>query len=137
MSQGNTLVLPDSRLKDQTLGSQVVDWPLPGGGTVRCEAVRIYCANCGKLYGWVPKDNTAFAFWLCAKCFESFGTAAGMCAVPDAEFAEAVAFEMNERFGRTLTETEIVYFQERGELGTALEKLARESPYPVPSHPGA
>lgn len=133
---GNTHVLPDSRLKDQTLGSMVVDWPLPGGRTVRCEAVRVYCANCGKLYGWVPKDNTAFAFWLCGKCHGKLGPAAGLCAVPDQEFADAVAFEMRERFGRDLSESEIAYHAGRGELGTALEKLAQESPYPVPSHPG-
>lgn len=134
--RGNTHVLPDSRLRDQTLGSQVVDWPLPGGKTVRCEAVRIYCANCGKLYGWVPKDNTAFAFWLCRKCFEAYGDCAGLCAVPDEEFAKAVVYEMRERFGRTLSEEEILYYGERGELGTALESLAKESPYPVPSHSG-
>jgi hypothetical protein len=130
---GNSHVLPDSRLHDQTQGSQVVDWPLPGGGTVRLEAVRIYCANCGKLYGWVPKDNTAFACWLCAKCFEKYGEAAGLCAVPDEEFRQAVQAEMRDRFGRDLTDAEIAALKSDNRLGRALELLERESPYPVPS----
>lgn len=135
MGQGNNHVLPDSRLRDQTLGSQMVDWPLPGGGTVRVEAVHIFCMNCGKLYGWVPKDNCAFTGWMCRKCHEAYGDAAGQFAMPDDEFARNVAAEMEAKFGRVLTDAEIVYFKGRGELGTALELLEKESPYPVPSHP--
>ena len=43
----------------------------------------------------------------------------------------AVAYEMRERFGRELTDLELFRKAERGELGTALELLARESPYKV------
>ena len=133
MSNANTHLLPDSRLANETLGSQMVMWKMPDGREVRVEAIKIYCANCGKLFGYVPRENCTFAFWQCAKCFEKLGAIAGTCAVPDDEFDRAVAFEMQERFGHALTDEEILHYYERGELGTALEKLARESPYPVPT----
>lgn len=123
-------VLPDSRLKQRPdFGSQVVDWRLPSGETVRIEVVMVYCANCGKEYGYVPRENTSFAFWLCGKCFEKYGAIANTLAEPDEDFRRKVEAEMVERFGRGLSEAEIVYLAERGELGTALEKLERESPY--------
>lgn len=123
-------VLPDSRLTHRPdLGSEVVDWPLPGGGTVRCEAVRIYCANCGKLYGFVPRDNTTFAFWLCQPCFDKFGHLAGTYAAPDDEFRRAVAEEMRTRFGRDVTDLELLRALESGDLGTALTKLIADAPH--------
>lgn len=126
--------LPDSRLVlDPSLGTVMVDWPLPGGGSTRLEAQPIYCANCGKLYGYVPKDNTSFAFWLCRKCFETYGEIAGMLAVPEEEFNQAVEFEMQERFGRGLSAEEIALIKEDGRLGHALELLEKESPYPNPT----
>mgnify|MGYP001613420978 CR=1 FL=1 len=125
-------MLPDSRLSQRPdLGCQVVDWPLAGGGIVRIEAQPIYCGNCGVLYGWVPRENTTFAFWLCQQCFELYGNVVGCCAVPEDEFNKAVAYEMEERFGRGLTVGEIAVAKDLDRLGTALEKLERESPYPV------
>lgn len=130
---GNVHLLPDSRLSNETFGSQMVDWELPGGGTVRLEAVQIFCGNCGKLFGYVPKDTCSFVSWLCGKCFEKFGAIAGTYAVPDDLFNQSVAYEMQERFGHSLNDEEILYYLERNELGTALEKLAKESPFPVPT----
>lgn len=124
----NTHVLPSSRLQDATLGSQMVDWELPDGSTVRVEAVKVYCANCGKLYGHAP-INQHFEFWLCRKCHEDYGDIAGTFTVPDEEFNRAVQEEMQARFGRDLTGIELVTAAKEGRLGTSLELLARESPY--------
>lgn len=123
-------VLPDSRLQTPR-GTQFVDWALPDGSTVRCEVETIFCANCGKLYGYVPRENTAFVFWLCRACYERYGAIAGLLAVPDEEFRQAVHYEMQARFGRDLTELEIATLAEQGQLGRALELLEKESPYPV------
>ncbi len=126
----NTHVLPDSRLANPT-GTVLVDWPLSDGSTVRIEVERVFCANCGKLFGFVPKENTVFTCWLCAKCFETYGLIAGTYAQPDDEFCQVVAAEMQERFGKTLTEAEIGLLKEDGRLGTALQLLEKESPYPA------
>jgi hypothetical protein len=123
-------ILPDSRLKE-TKGSVMADWPLPDGRTVRLEAVPIYCAHCGIKYGFVPKENQIFDFWLCRKCFEKYGHVLGCYVQPDEEFCRDVEFEMMERFGRPLTDIEIFAAAEQGQLGSALEKLEKDSPYPV------
>lgn len=125
-------ILPDSRLKEAK-GTVIVNWELTDGSTVRIEVEPIYCANCGKLYGYVPKENTTFAFWLCRKCFEAHGEIAGTYAVPEDEFNQKVQTEMQERFGRDLTDLEIFKLLEQGELGRPLELLIRESPYKVPN----
>ncbi len=133
MSLSNTLVLPDSRLSQRPdLCTVMADWPMPDGSTVRVEMAPIYCANCGTLFGHVPLENCTFAFWLCRDCFAKWGEVAGTYAVPEDEFNQAVAAEMQDRFGRTLTHVELWQLEQQGQLGTALEKLARESPYPNP-----
>ncbi len=124
-------VLPDSRLHDANLATVMVDWSLPSGGTVRIEVAPVYCASCGVMFGYVPKENTSFAFWLCNQCFETYGAVVGTFAVPEEEFNQAVAHEMEERYGRHLTELELYREIEQGRLGTPLELLARESPYKV------
>lgn len=130
---GNAHVLPDSRLKDQNQAALMVDWQLTDGRTVRLEVVPVYCANCGVKYGHVPRDTTAFACWLCRRCHETHGDIAGTYAVPDEDFNQAVQAEMEARFGRALTEAEIIDAIRDHRLGPALEALARESPYPVRS----
>lgn len=125
-------VLPDSRLaRRPDLGSVMVDWPLGDGTSIRLEAVKIYCANCGVPYGYVPRENTTFAFWVCASCAEKHGPVPGTFAVPDDEFNESVEHEVRARFGRDLTEAELIAAARDGRLGPALEALARDSPYPV------
>ncbi len=126
-------VLPDSRLNDgdSTLNSLMVDWELIGGGTVRIEVVPVFCASCGKPYGHVPKENTVFVCWLCRPCHEKFGVIAGTYATSDEQFCLDVAHEMKERFGRDLTDLELFQKMERGELGTALTLLEKESPFKV------
>ncbi len=123
--------LPDSRLHDAGQSTVMVDWVLPSGGTVRIEVQPVYCASCGVLFGHVPKENTTFAFWLCCQCFEQYGAVVGTYAVPEEEFNQAVAHEMQERYGRHLSDWELFRELEQGRLGTSLELLARESPYKV------
>lgn len=124
------LILPDSRLQDRSQGTFMADWPLPDGTTVRIDVMPIYCANCGKPYAYVPRENTTFICWLCVKCFETYGAVTGTYAVPEDEFNRAVAYEMERRYGRHLTDQELALQAEEGTLGTSLELLARESPYP-------
>jgi len=120
-------VLPDSRLThNPTLGSVMMDWPVGDGTTVRLECVPIFCANCGKSYGFVPKDNTTFAFWLCDPCFDKHGPPPGTYVSSDHAFREKVKAEMLEKFGRILTAEELQAMADAGRLGS-LEKLLRES----------
>ena len=129
-----TCVLPDSRLASSQ-GGVMVDWPLtlPDGTerTVRVECVPVFCGNCGVPYGYVPKDNTTFAFYLCPPCFEKYGEVAHTYALPDDEFNRNVEHEMKERFGRPLTASEIAVAADMGLLGKKLELLIAESPYKV------
>lgn len=123
-------LLPDSRLQRRPdFECKKVDWQLPDGKIVQIEVQPIFCANCGTLSAYVPKENCTFAFYLCRKCQDK-PLPDGTYGVPDDEFDKAVAFEMQERFGHALTDEEILYYMERQELGTALELLAKESPYP-------
>ncbi len=52
-------------------------------GPLGVEWVPIFCANCGREGGRVPAVNITWAFWLCQKCFETYGTVAGLLAVKD------------------------------------------------------
>lgn len=125
-ANANTLVLPDSRLATPKCGV-MCDWPMPDGTTRRIEAEPIYCANCGKFHGYVPRENTTFVFWLCEPCYTQFGAQAGLYAVPDDEFWQTVHEEMRARFGRVLTAADIGLMSE-DDLGPLLTKLLRESP---------
>lgn len=127
----NEYVLPSSRLTNETLGSVMMDWPLPDGRTVRVECVRVYCANCGVLHGLVPREGNTWDFWLCQQCYESHGAIANTYAMPDQEFWDKVSAEMQARFGRDLSAVETAWYEQQGQLGAALESLARESPYKV------
>lgn len=125
-------ILPDSRLQDRNFGAVMGDFELPNGQTVRLEMTPVFCASCGTLYGYVPRDNTNFVCWLCRPCFEKYGETASLCTVPEDEFNQLVAEEMVARFGRPLTDAELSAAAEQGKLGRALELLDRESPYAIP-----
>ena len=109
----------------------MVDWTLADGTSVRIEVEKIYCANCGKAYGWVPKENTTWACFLCTECFERWGAVAGAYAIPNNAFWEAVAYECLDRFGYIPTEEELMKLKDGVRLGSALEKLEKESPIKV------
>lgn len=120
--------LPDSRLKDRSCETVVGDFQLPDGRSVRLEMSPLYCVGCGKLGAYCPKDNTIGVTYICRKCFEADSNAFAGCVVSDEQFARDVAYEMERRFGRSLTEIEVA--QNEGNLGAALEALVRDSPYP-------
>lgn len=122
-------ILPDSRLQNQSFGAVMIDWPLGDGSHVRTECIPVFCANCGQPRGYVPKDNTTWACWLCQNCAESYGEIAGTYLQPDDEFNRNVAAEMQDRFGRLLSAEEIAVVADQGALGRELELLMRESPH--------
>lgn len=121
-------ILPDSRLRDPK-ATVMVNWATPGGGTVRLELEPIYCFNCGVPNGYVPRAVMSFVSWLCRSCSEKWGEYASNWSVADEAFWSAVGAEMEDRFGRSLTQLELETLAEQGRLGSALEKLGRESPY--------
>jgi hypothetical protein len=51
----------------------------------------IFCANCGTDGGYVPKETTIHAFWLCNDCWQKHGEIAGAMTVPDEEFWKKLA----------------------------------------------
>lgn len=124
-------VLPDSRLREK-LGTVMADWPMPDGSTVRIEVEPIFCTNCGKLYGYVPKENTTFAFWLCQPCFDRHGPPPGTVVSSDDAFRQKLVEEMLDKFGRPLTAEELGRLQDENRLGS-IELLLRESPWRKPN----
>lgn len=136
MSAANALVLPDSRLRDPK-ATVMADWPVTvvaADGTettktIRLELEPVFCINCGKPNGYVPREIMSFVSWLCMPCAETWGEHANNWQTSDQEFWDVVAAEMLDRFGRVLTQKELEQLAERGHLGSALEKLEKESPY--------
>ena len=120
-------VLPDSRLHS-ALGTFMADWTLPDGRVERIEVQPVFCANCGAEHGFVPKDNTTWAFFLCNPCFDKWGVPAGLMVQSDADFWESVHQEMLAKFGRALTSVEVEVLHDQGKLGAPLEALMRDSP---------
>ena len=118
--------LPESRLKDRNQGSKFMDWPLQDGATIRVEVVPVFCANCGVDNGYVPKDNTTFAFFLCRRCFEVYGEIAGTYAEPDQQFWTTVREAMEEEYGHVLDQRELMILAAQG--WGVLAPLVKESP---------
>jgi hypothetical protein len=87
--------------------------------------VPIFCANCGKPYGYVPEENCQFACWLCDPCAEQWGAQYGLLLMPDEVFWSRVAAEQLERYGRILTPEEFQVVAEA--TWGAMSKLLRES----------
>lgn len=67
--------LPDSRLKRLTAKTV----PHKEWGT----AQQIFCANCGHNGGFIPEQNSTFAFYLCDSCWEKCGHLTGVLAIPE------------------------------------------------------
>lgn len=82
------LILPDSRMK-RPKSSRTMFWP--GVGNIEVE--QVFCANCGKLHGWVPQQNTTYAFWLCMPCSETYGSKLPGYLMPDEVYWELVRQE--------------------------------------------
>lgn len=137
---GNVHVLPDSRLRDP-LGTVMVNWEFEEIERVpqppffkrvrrkyRLEMERIYCPECGKCKGWIPRGIFSWVCFLCDSCAETHGEKYAKCKTPDHQFWAAVGHEMESRFGRALTGDELNRLAERAELGRLLDLLNLESP---------
>lgn len=129
LGHGNAHVLPDSRLKNRDFGAVMSDIDLPDGSIIRLEMIPVFCANCGKHHGYVPKENITWSFWLCQPCADKCGEIAGMMMVPDHQYWEAVKEEMIANYGRVLTHEEVETLVEHG-YGK-LASIAKESPITV------
>jgi hypothetical protein len=106
--------LPDSRSRRRT-------------GAVRSSTgtqVPVYCANCGREWGFVPEDAITFAFALCNECAEKHGDIAHTYSEPDSVFWERVANAQLEEAGRAFTPFELVLAVE--DKSSPLAKLADE-----------
>lgn len=67
-----------------------------------------YCANCGVPDGLVTARTMMFAFSLCNDCYQKHGHIEGTFASPIERFAGAVVGEQIARYGRQLTDAELV-----------------------------
>lgn len=107
-------ILPDSRLRSSK------------GAVWRTGAwwVPVFCASCGKPYGYVPEENCSFACWLCDDCSNAYGAVAGAMMMPDEVFWEKVKQEQLDRHGRLLTEPELI--REAENTTTPLGKLLNQ-----------
>ena len=125
-------ILPDSRLKSAK-EHVMVDWKITdefgNPKTIKLELEPIFCFNCGKPNGYVPTEILSWCSWLCLPCAEKWGPKATELHSSDDRFWEDVAAEMMSRFGKVLTQHELEVLASQGRLGSALEKLERESPY--------
>ena len=126
-------VLPDSRLRESK-GAVMGLWQLPSGQQVRVEAHPIYCVGCGIKYAYCPIENLAAVTCICQKCYDKDPNVFVGYVGSDQEFCEAVQYEMQRIHGHDLSIEEICALDAQGRLGTSLELLARESPFPVPTH---
>lgn len=118
-------ILPDSRLK-LTKNTLMVDWPLGDGTKVRIEIEPVFCANCGVSHGYVPTENTIWAFWLCQKCYDQYGVPASLMVALDDDFWHNVQEEMLVHYGHVLNQFELERLAEEG--WGPLATLVKESP---------
>jgi hypothetical protein len=121
-------VLPDSRLQDPK-ATVMVDWPMGDGTTIRLELEPIYCFNCGKPNGYVPRHVMSFVSWMCQPCSIEWGKLASAHTHADQAFWDKVESEMLARFGKALTQEELAQLADQNRLGRPLELLEKESPY--------
>ncbi len=112
----SALLLPDSRMKSPK-SSKTMFWP--GYGNIEVE--QVFCANCGKEHGWVPQQNTTYAFWLCTYCAETYGDKLPGYLMPDEVYWEMVRLETG---GLTLEKIR----QLMGSATSLLSKLVRLQP---------
>lgn len=80
-------VLPDSRMRERKGGVH---------SATHGNLIPIFCANCGKEWGFVPENFITFAFALCDKCAETHGDIAHTYKEPDDVFWERVNNAMKE-----------------------------------------
>lgn len=124
----NDNILPDSRLVAPK-NTEMVDFKLPNGSTLRLEVEPIFCANCGKPQGGVPVGLMTSVFALCQPCSEVHGANLNGWVTTDEQFWAAVAMEMEIKYGHILSQAELDATAEIGGLSRPLQLLDAESPY--------
>jgi len=72
----------------------------------------------------VPEENMTFLFYLCNTCAETYGAIANTMMMPDEVFWERIKQEQLEKYGRFLTEQELVAVMQEGT--SALSRLIKE-----------
>jgi hypothetical protein len=94
----DNILLPDCRprVQKKSVRAGYMNW------------VPIFCANCGCDGGLVPEEGCNFAFYLCIPCSERIPPSAWEMRVPDEVFWDKVKNEQLEKYGRELTENELV-----------------------------
>jgi hypothetical protein len=96
-----SVILPDSRARERkgivrgNAGLGSMNW------------TPVFCANCGKPYGYVPEEHCNFTCWLCDPCSDKWGTQFGLALMPDEVFWRKVEQEMLDQYRRILTEEEL------------------------------
>jgi hypothetical protein len=76
--------------------------------------IKIFCANCGNIYVYIPEDNKEFAFYLCNDCAEKLPPIEGCYYEPDEEYWKRVHAMQMEKYGRILQPGEIAVEIDRG-----------------------
>lgn len=110
-------ILPNCLTRDEK-----VDWSISTPGW---EWKYLYCGSCGAdggrvLKTYLPKD---FAYYICESCLEKYGHVLGTYVEPDEVFRQKIVQAMQEEYGRSLTEFEVL-----GELedpSSCISKLAK------------
>lgn len=111
-------ILPDSRTRERSKGRTGVKWH------AGMWWVPVYCASCGKPYGYVPEQNCDFACWLCNDCSDKHGAVANTYQMPDEVFWKKVEEAQLEHYSQLLGPEELLRILEEG--NSPLAKLMRE-----------
>lgn len=111
-------LMPDSRARE---AKGVVRGDM-GYGSMNW--VRVFCANCGTPYGYVPEDFCTFSCWLCTPCSDKWGDQFNTLMSPDVAMWGKIEAAMLEKFGRVLSSQEIAMLAEAS--NDPLSKLLRE-----------
>lgn len=103
--------------------NEKVDWNLSSPGF---EWVYLFCGSCGADGGRVLKTYlpNEFAYYICDGCFTKYGHVVGTYVEPDEIFRQKVVQAMQETYGHTLTEFEIL--DELGDPSSVISKLEKE-----------
>lgn len=111
-------ILPNCITKDPK-----IDWSISNPGW---EWVYLFCGSCGADGGRVLKTHLPkeFAYYICEDCLAKYGHVLGTYVEPDEVFRQKVVQAMEEEFGHSLTEPEIL--DELGNPSSTISKLAKE-----------
>lgn len=112
-------ILPNCLTRDPK-----VDWSISNPGW---EWQYLFCGSCGAdggrvLKTYLPKE---FAYYICEDCLSKYGHVLGTYTEPDEVFRQKVVQAMEEDFGHTLNEIEVLSALE--DDSSSISKLAKDS----------